>query len=209
MSGEADRLAYDVIVDLVERGSRVLDLGCGDGLLLSRLIAEKGARGAGVELSQDGVQAAIARGLSVVQGDLDQGLADYRDGSFDWVILNQTLQALANPGLVMDEMRRVGKAVLVGFPNCGHWRARAQLLLTGRMPWQRSLDYRWYDSPATRLLTIADFRSFCAERGVRIVREVFLAGPRGDRPRVWPNLRAETGIFVLAGTQGGQTGRGL
>lgn len=208
MSGEADRLAYDVIVELVERGSRVLDLGCGDGLLLSRLITEKGARGTGVELSQAGVQAAIARGLSVVQGDLDQGLADYRDGSFDWVILNQTLQALANPGLVLDEMRRVGKSVLVGFPNCGHWQARLQLLLTGRMPKQSSLDYRWYDKPATRLLTVADFRAYCAERGIHIVREVFLAGKAGDRPRVWPNLRAETGIFVLAGTQGGQVGRG-
>ncbi|NLT42321.1 MAG: methionine biosynthesis protein MetW [Anaerolineae bacterium] len=199
MSDAAARLAYDVIVDLVGRGSRVLDLGCGDGLLLARLMAEKGARGTGVELSQAGVQAAIARGLSVVQGDLDQGLADYRDGSFDWVILNQTLQSLVNPSLVLNEMLRVGKSALVGFPNCGHWRARWHLLLTGHMPQQASLDYRWYDTPATRLLTIADFRSYCGERGINIVREVFLTDPDGGRPTRWPNLRAETAIFVLAG----------
>ena len=199
MNAEARRLDYDVIVDLVEPGSRVLDLGCGDGLLLSRLIAEKGARGTGVELSQAGVQAAIARGLSVVQGDLDQGLADYRDGSFDWVILNQTLQALVNPGLVLEEMLRVGKAALVGFPNCGQWRARLQLLLSGRMPQHSGLDYRWHDTPATRLLTIADFRAYCSEHGMSIVREIFLVGEGGRRPQLWPNLRAETGIFVLAG----------
>lgn len=205
MSAGVDRLAYDVIVNLVERGSRVLDLGCGDGLLLSRLIAEKGARGTGVELSQAGVQSAIARGLSVVQGDLDQGLADYRDGSFDWVILNQTLQALVNPGLVLNEMLRVGKSVLVGFPNCGHWRARLDLLLTGRMPQQSSLDYRWYDTPATRLLTISDFRRYCTERGIRILQDIFLTGTEA-RTRVWPNLRAATAIFVLAGAGDGPAG---
>jgi methionine biosynthesis protein MetW len=193
------RLDYDVIVDLVEPGSRVLDLGCGDGLLLWRLITEKGARGAGVELSQAGVQAAIARGLSVVQGDLDQGLADYQDGSFDWVILNQTLQSLLKPVLVLEEMRRVGRRVIVGFPNFGHWRARLELLVTGRVPADRNLSYRWYDTPATRLLTVKDFRAFCAEQGIAILREVYLGGQMGQRRHLFPNLRAETGIFVLAG----------
>ncbi|NPV07664.1 MAG: methionine biosynthesis protein MetW [Anaerolineae bacterium] len=202
------RLDYDVIVGLVEPGSRVLDLGCGDGLLLSRLIAEKGARGAGVEISQAGVQAAIARGLSVVQGDLDQGLADYQDKSFDWVILNQTLQSLLKPVLVLDEMLRVGRRAIVGFPNCGYWQARLQLLLTGRMPSDRNLSYRWYDTPATRLLTIKDFRAFCAEHGIAILREVYLGGQMGERRHLLPNLRAETGIFVLAG-DGRPSGRRL
>lgn len=192
----ARRVDYDIIVDLVEPGSRVLDLGCGDGLLLSRLIAEKGARGTGVEISQQGVQAAIERGLSVMQGDLDEGLADYQDQSFDWVILNQTLQSLAKPTLVLEDMLRVGKRVIVGLPNFGHWRLRLALLFTGRVPSPAGFPYRWDDSPATRLLTIADFKAYAADHAVRIERELYLGGRRGH----WcPNLFAETGIFVLTG----------
>lgn len=202
---DAAKVAYDVIVDLVGQGARVLDLGCGDGLLLWRLRQEKGARGTGVELSQAGVQAAMARGLSVVQGDLDQGLADYRDGSFDWVILNETLQSLAKPRLVINEMLRVGRLAIVGFPNGGHWRARLQLALRGRTPSGPPISYRWHDSPATRLVTVTDFREFCAGEGIGITREVFLPGRLGGTVQRWPNLMAETGLFVLAGrTPGGQ-----
>ncbi len=197
MTPSEGRLDYDVIVSLVDPGSRVLDLGCGDGLLLSRLIQEKGARGTGVEISQAGVQAAIARGISVMQGNLDEGLADYQDQSFDWVILNQTLQSLSNPILVLDEIRRVGRRSIVGFPNFGYWRTRLSLLLSGRMPSNRELPYRWYDSPATRLLTIADFQDYCRHHGIAIIQEVFLGGGMGEHRRMLPNLRAETGIFVL------------
>ena len=193
------RLDYDVIVDLVEPGSRVLDLGCGDGLLLYRLVQEKGARGTGVEISQAGVQAAIARGLSVVQADLDEGLADYQNQSFDWVILNQTLQSLTKPTLVMEEMLRVGRRGIVGLPNFGYWRLRFRLLLTGRMPSSPSLSYRWYDTPATRLLTIEDFRCYCRQHGFDILRQIYLSGRDGKRRTFWPNWLAETGIFVLAG----------
>ncbi|MHB0878509.1 MAG: methionine biosynthesis protein MetW [Anaerolineae bacterium] len=193
------RVDYDVIVELVEPNSRVLDLGSGDGLLLSRLVAEKGARGTGVEISQQGVQAAIARGLSVVQGDLDEGLADYQEQSFDWIILNQTLQSLAKPTLVLDEMLRVGKRAIVGLPNFGHWHLRLQLLLTGRMPSPTGFPYRWYDTPATRLLTIADFKAYAAARSIRIEREVYLSMQGGRRRSACPNWLAETGIFVLAG----------
>ena len=199
MSPNETRIDYDVIVGLVERGARVLDLGCGDGQLLARLIAEKGARGTGVEISQAGVQAAIARGLSVVQADLDEGLADYQDQSFDWVILNQTLQSLAKPTLVLEEMLRVGRRSIVGLPNFGYWRLRLRLLLRGRMPASRALPYRWYETPAMRLLTIADFRAYCREHGIRILQEIFLAGEAGHRRRFWPNWRAETAIFVLRG----------
>lgn len=198
MSGER-RVDYDVIVGLVEPHSRVLDLGTGDGLLLSRLVAERSARGTGVEISQEGVQAAIGRGLSVVQGDLDEGLADYQEQSFDWVILNQTLQSLAKPTLVLDEMLRVGKRAIVGLPNFGHWPLRLRLLLTGRVPSPAAFPYRWYDTPATRLLTIADFKSYATAHAIRIEREVYLSGGGGVRRSSYPNLLAETGIFVLAG----------
>jgi len=197
------RVDYDVIVALVEPGSRVLDLGCGDGLLLARLIAEKGARGTGVEISQEGVQAAIARGLSVVQGDLDEGLADYQDQSFDWVILNQTLQSLAKPTLVLEDMLRVGRHVIVGLPNFGHWRLRLGLLFGGHVPSPAGFPYRWYDTPATRLLTIADFRSYAATHAIRIEREVYLSGQGGEQRSSLPNLLAETGIFVLSGKSKG------
>jgi len=192
------RLDYDVIVDLVSPGARVLDLGCGDGLLLARLIAEKGATGSGVEISQEGVQEAIARGLSVMQGDLDEGLADYPDQSFDFVILNQTLQSLQKPTLVLDEMLRAGKKAIVGLPNFGYWRLRLGLLVSGRTPYSSALPYRWFETPATRLLTINDFLGYCRERGISVLQEVYLAG-NGRKRRMWPNLLAETGIFVLAG----------
>ena len=192
------RLDYDVIVRMVDRGMRVLDLGCGDGLLLARLINERGARGTGVELSQEGVQAAIARGLSVVQGNLDEGLADYQDQSFDWVILNQTLQSLHKPELVLEEMLRVGKRSIVGLPNFGYWRLRWLLLFRGRVPSTPFHPYRWYETPATRLLTIQDFRDYCRERQITILQAVYL-GRKGQARRFWPNWRAETGIFVLAG----------
>jgi len=194
-----DRLDYDVIISLIDPASRVLDLGCGDGLLLARLVREKGVRGTGVEISQEGVQAAIARGLSVVQADLDEGLADYQDQSFDWVILHQTLQSLVKPALVLDEMLRVGKRGIVGLPNFGYWQLRFRFFLTGRMPSTRALPYRWYETPATRLLTIEDFRRYCREHNIRVLQEIYLAGLGGKRPSFWPNCRAETGIFVLAG----------
>jgi methionine biosynthesis protein MetW len=200
------RLDYDVIISIVQPGARVLDLGCGDGLLLARLINEKGARGTGVELSQEGVQAAIARGLSVVQGNLDEGLADYQDQSFDWVILNQTLQSLRKPALVLDEMLRVGKHSIVGLPNFAYWRLRLLFLLSGRVPSTHFQPYQWYDSPATRLLSIADFRAFCRQRGIGITQAVYLGGT-GQSRRFWPNWRAETGIFVLAGRPSPAAGR--
>ena len=206
MKSADSRIDYDVIVSLVEPGARVLDLGCGDGLLLARLIAEKGARGTGVEISQEGIQAAIARGLSVVQADLDEGLADYQDQSFDWVILNQTLQSLAKPTLVLDEMLRVGKRAIVGLPNFGYWRLRLRLLLSGHMPTSHNLPYRWYDTPATRLLTIADFLQHCRERGITVLQEIYLAGRESKKRTSWPNCLAETGIFILAGRRASTPG---
>lgn len=186
------------IADLVPVGARVLDLGCGDGALLRYLIDVKHVRGRGVELSETGVRLCVARGLSVVQGDLDAGLADYPDGQFDIVILSQTLPFLDDPALILREMLRVGRQGIVSFPNWGHWRCRLGLLLTGRMPVSHALPQPWYTSPRIRPLTIQDFADFCDSVGLRLVRQVYL----NDWGRVspwswWKNLLATVAIMVV------------
>ena len=186
------------IADLVPVGARVLDLGCGDGALLRYLIDVKHVRGRGVELSETGVRLCVARGLSVVQGDLDAGLADYPDGQFDIVILSQTLPFLDDPALILREMLRVGRQGIVSFPNWGHWRCRLSLLLTGRMPVSHALPQPWYASPRIRPLTIQDFADFCGSVGLRLARQVYL----NDWGRVspwswWKNLLATVAIMVV------------
>jgi methionine biosynthesis protein MetW len=191
---------YDAIVGLVRRGSRVLDLGCGDGQLLARLAAEKQARGRGVDIQEDMVRACIARGISVFQGDLDEGLKDFASGSYDYVILNQTLQATHQPVLVVSEMLRVGRRAIVAFPNFGHLPVRLQLLLHGRMPVTPVLPYQWYDTPNIHLCTRRDFVLHCRSRGIRIERILDLGRPRW-LCRLWPGLLAREVIFVLAKDQ--------
>jgi methionine biosynthesis protein MetW len=188
---------YDAIVRLIERGSRVLDLGCGDGQLLARLAAEKQAQGRGVDIQEDMVRACIARGISVFQGDLDEGLKDFATGSYDYVILNQTLQATHQPVLVVSEMLRVGRRAIVAFPNFGHLPVRLQLLLRGRMPVTRELPYQWYDTPNIHLCTRRDFVSHCRSNGIRIERILDLGRP-GWLCRLWPGLLAREVIFVLS-----------
>lgn len=185
------------IADLVEPGSRVLDLGCGDGTLLKYLIKEKQVLGRGIELSEGGVRACVARGLSVVQGDLDEGLADYPDGMFDVVILSQTLPYLDDPGLILREMLRVGRRAIVSFANWGHWRCRLRFLLTGRMPEAPSLPEPWYASPRARPTTVRDFGDFCARNGIAITHEVYLADGRPIPPRRYKSLLSTLAIFVL------------
>mgnify|MGYP000458344692 CR=1 FL=1 len=195
---------YETIVRLVEPGSRVLDLGCGEGQLLARLIAEKRVRGRGVDIQESMVRACIARGLSVFQGDLDEGLKQFADGCYDYVILNQTLQATRRPVLVLSEMLRVGRRAIVAFPNFGHLPVRLQLLLRGRMPVTAELPYQWYDTPNIHLCTRRDFVSYCRRCGIRIERIVDLGRPAW-LCRLWPGLLAREAVFVLSA----QEGRGL
>ncbi len=185
------------IADLVEPGSRVLDLGCGDGALLKYLIKEKQVIGRGIELSEAGVRACVARGLSVVQGDLDEGLADYPDGMFDVVILSQTLPYLDDPALILREMLRVGRRAIVSFANWGHWRCRLRFLFTGRMPEAPSLPEPWYASPRARPTTVRDFGDFCAHNGIAITHEVYLANGRRIPSRRYKSLFSTLAIFVL------------
>jgi len=192
------RADLQVIADLIQPGEKVLDLGCGDGLLLRHLIDTRQVTGRGVEISEEGVLACVRRGLSVRQGNLEEGLGDYPDGSFDTVILSQTLPYLNNPEAIIREMLRVGRRAIVSFANWGHWRCRLGLLFTGRMPTAPALPQPWYIAPRVRPLTVRDFTDFCVQHGMHITTEVYLAGTRRIRGRRGKNLRATIAVFELA-----------
>jgi len=189
------RSDYTIIGEIVEPGSKVLDLGCGDGDLLEWLAANKGVDARGVEISGAKVQRAIARGVSVYQGDIDQGLADYPDQAFDYVILSQTLQETRQPLQVLREMLRVGRRAIVAFPNFGHWRVRLSMLMSGRAPKTRLFPYEWYDSPNIHFLTVHDFEQLARLEGVVVERRFFLAGQQRIEAR--PNLRAEVAVYLV------------
>ncbi len=192
---------HRLIVDLVEPGSRVLDLGCGEGDLLKALQVERQARAEGIEVSEACLQACVAKGLfSVHHGDLDEGLADYGDQSVDYVILTNTLQVLRQPRALLPEMARVGRKCIISFPNFAHWTIRTQLFFRGRMPKSGRLPYEWYDTPNIHLTTLADFRALCAEVGLKVLHELALRTVSNQRckpVRLLPNLRADTAIFVV------------
>jgi methionine biosynthesis protein MetW len=188
-----------IVADLVPAGSRVLDLGCGQGELLEYLREKKGAFVRGVELTREGVAGSISRGVPVFQGDLDEGLADFPDGSFDVVVLSQTLQVVRRPLLVLKEMLRVGERGIISIPNFGHWRNRTRLGLRGRMPVSASIPYTWYETPNIHHTTIADFRDFVALADGRVEREVALLSETIPARRItlMPNLLADTAVFVI------------
>ncbi len=188
------------VADLTPPGVKVLDLGCGDGELLAYLVRHKQARGRGIELSEAGVMACVQRGLSVRQGHLEEGLADYPAGSFDVVILSQTLPFLDDPATILAEMLRVGQSALVSFPNWGYWRCRLDLLFTGRVPLAPDLPQQWFDAPRWQAVSITDFARFCQQVGIDITREIYLN--RGRRVRIIKvkNLLATTAIFALETT---------
>lgn len=191
---------YDIIVQLVAPGSRVLDLGCGTGELLERLVREKQVIARGVDLHQPSVSACISKGLSVFHGDLHEGLADLRDGSFDYVILSRTLQQVADPDTVIREMLRVGRRAIVSFPNFAYWPVRLHLLLHGTLPVSPALPYAWYNTPNIRLITIADFVDFCHKHGFVVEEKIALHIGDGCNPRQvrhYPDWRGEYGIFLL------------
>ncbi len=185
------------VADAVPDGARVLDIGCGDGALLAVLRDTKAVEGRGIDVSGANVASAVARGLSVVQGDADADLADYPDDAFDMAILSDTLQAMRSPATVLAELLRIARRAVVSFPNFGHWRVRGSILFGGRMPVTRTLPVSWHETPNIHLCTVDDFRALVAELGIRIESATFLsAGVR--RGAGLPNLLAEQAVFVLA-----------
>jgi len=187
---------YDVILEIIEPSSTVLDLGCGNGDLLSLLVREKGIRAQGIEIDEKAIFDCVAKGLSVFQDDIDTGLPEYGDKSFDFVILNQSIQQVKKPHEVLKEALRVGKKVIVGIPNFAHIKARAQIFFRGRVPVTPSLPYEWHDTPNLHFLSLFDFIDYCRKRGIRIERSYFIGAER--RVRLLPNLFARTGIFVIS-----------
>ena len=185
-----------IIAREVSANARILDVGCGDGLLMAALRDSKDADARGMELDARDVATAVARGLSVVQGDADTDLADYPDSSFDYAILSQTLQTTKRPDLVLDHLVRIGRQAFVSFPNFAQWRIRFAHMFGGRMPVTEQLPHRWYDTPNIHHVTIDDFRSFLDERNIRIEGQWFLSGdtPRDER---FANLLAEHAVFLL------------
>ena len=178
-------LNYKIVCDLIEENSKILDLGCADGTLMEILKNQKSTKGLGVEINQDRVLEALEKGLSVVQGDLDDGLNEFQDKTYDFAILNQTLQSTKNPEFVMKEMLRVAKKCVVSFPNFAYWRVRFYLFFKGKMPKSKMLPYEWYDTPNVHLLTISDFFEFCKKRNIKIEKSVYLT-----------RNKARSGIFM-------------
>ncbi|MDD5195589.1 MAG: methionine biosynthesis protein MetW [Candidatus Omnitrophica bacterium] len=190
------RLDHQIIKDMVEYGSSVLDLGCGDGELLSLLVKEKGVNAQGIEIDEQEIYKCVAKGLNVLHGDIDSGLHDYRDKSFDYVILNQSLQQVKHFETVFNDAVRVGRYVITGLPNFAYWRARLQLFFLGRAPVTPSLPYTWYDSPNVHFFSIYDFIDYCQKRNVAIERSAYLDA--NNRIFLFPNLLATTGIFLIS-----------
>jgi methionine biosynthesis protein MetW len=194
------RVDLQLIADMVEPNSRVLDVGCGDGVLLDYLNHFKQVDGRGVELSQAGVNACVAQGLSVVQGDADTDLAQYPDHAFDYVILSQTLQATRDPKRVVENLVRIGRKAIVSFPNFGHWRVRWSLLWTGRMPETETIPAHWYDTPNIHFCTILDFVDLCRTLDIEIERSLSI-NPKGTKNNLrahrLANFFGEQGMFLL------------
>lgn len=194
---------YDVIVNIIKENSKVLDLGCGDGTLLERLIKEKNVKGKGVEINQENVIQSLHKELSVIQGDIDEGLADFSDNEMDYVILNQTLQSTQNPDYVISEMLRVGKYAIVSFPNFAYWRIRFYLLFKGKMPKTKMLPFEWYNTPNIHLLTVLDFFEFCTKQEIQIIDSVLIKKGKVIKSRLksfFIDYFAEEVVFVIKRT---------
>lgn len=196
------RAEFSVISHMVAHGARVLDVGCGDGALLSLLTREKGVRGRGLELSQAGVNACVTKGLSVIQGDADRDLSHFPDDAFDYVILADTIQQVRFPRRVLEELARIGRRVIVSFPNFGHWAVRLQLLTRGRMPDTPHLPTRWCETENLHFCTVRDFAELAEELGLTIERAIPIANNEAGAPfarsRWRANWLAEEAVFLLA-----------
>lgn len=189
------RSDYAIIGEIIEPNTKVLDLGCGEGELLQWLAENKSVDARGVEISGARVQRAIARGVSVYQGDIDEGLADYPDQAFDYVILSQTLQQTHTPLKVLHEMLRVGRRVIVAFPNFGHWSVRLTMMFHGGAPKTKLFPYDWYDSPNIHFLTVRDFEALANAERLAVERRYFLAGRH--KIHALPNLLAEVAVYLI------------
>ncbi len=193
-------LEYRVIVEWIEEGSSVLDLGCGEGELLELLVREKRVQAQGIEIREQAIYRCVARGLSVFHEDIDEGLAGYGDKTFDYVILNQSLQQVKKPDIVVKEALRVGSQVIIGFPNFAHYSARWQIFFRGKTPITPSLPYEWHDTPNLHFLSVSDFIEYCGRRGIKIVHSVFIGKRRTIK--LFPNLFALAGIFLISNGEG-------
>ncbi|MFH0749002.1 MAG: methionine biosynthesis protein MetW [Candidatus Bathyarchaeota archaeon] len=196
MPVHSTQLAHRVIIEWTRHGSVVLDLGCGNGELLSELVDEKKVIARGIEIDEQAIHNCIARGLSVFQQDIEIGLSEYADNSFDYVILNQSLQQVRKPEFVIKEARRVGKKTIVGLPNFAHSSARFQIFFRGKVPVTPALPYEWYDTPNLHFLSLLDFMNYCKTRRMVIEKSVFIR--KNKEVRIFPNFFAETGLFLLS-----------
>lgn len=189
------RLDHQIIIDIVEEGSSVLDLGCGDGDLLYNLIKIKNIKAEGIELEEGAIYRCVEKGLSVYHRDIENGLKDYPDGSVDYVILNQIIQEIGDMEFLLKETLRVGKKVIIGFPNFAYIKARFDLFFKGMAPVTSSLPFQWYNSPNIHFGSLKDFQNFCHEKGMKIVRSYYLGEEKVIR--LFPNMFADNGIFLV------------
>ena len=194
------RADLDIISRWVAPASRLLDLGCGTGELLEHLRTHKQVLGYGLEIDQDNIAACFARGVNVIEQDIDHGLGNFPDRHFDHVIMTQALQAVQRPDQVLDEMLRVGKDAIITFPNFGHWRVRAYLFFKGRMPVSKTLPYQWFDTPNIHLCTVRDFETHCLKNGIRILERALVDKDHHDSTwtHLLPNLFAELAIYRVS-----------
>ena len=188
------RVDLQLIADMIESNTRVLDAGCGNGTLLDYLGNFKQVDGRGIEISTEGVNACVSAGLSVIQGDVETDLKDYPDKSFDYVVLSQTLQAMRDPREVLHQLTRIGNRAIISFPNFGYWRYRLYILLKGRMPVSDTIPYQWYDTPNIHFCTIRDFQLLAEEMGLTIEKKLFL----GSSSRFFPNWFSAQAVYLLA-----------
>ena len=188
-------LDHKAILEWIHQGSSVLDLGCGDGELLALLVKERHVKAQGIEIDEQAIYQCVAKGLSVFHEDIDNGLSDYTDQSFDYVILNQSFQQVRKPDIVLREALRVGREVIVGLPNFAHYQARLRIFLKGKTPITPSLPYEWHDTPNLHFLSISDFIEYCRLRKIKIVNSVFIGENRTIK--IFPNLFALIGVFLV------------